>query len=56
MADTSKELKPRTILRDLPRKGQEQPAELTEQEAEAVKGGLISVGDDGDPDEGPFLP
>ena len=55
MADTSKEQKPKTILRDLPRKD-EQPAELTEKEAEAVKGGLIST-DPTDPDpDGPYLP
>ena len=54
MAETSKELKPRTILRDLPRKDEHQPTELTEKEAEAVKGGMIGL--DGDPDDDPRLP
>jgi hypothetical protein len=54
MAEISRDLKPRTTLKDLTEEDRD-AKELTEQEADAAKGGLISLAVSDD-DEDPRLP
>lgn len=53
MAETPRDPKPRTTLKDLPETERE-PKELTEQESDATKGGLLAR--EIDPEEDPLLP